>query len=67
MQAAISMAIPVPTYSAAIAYFDAYRSPVLPANLIQALRDNFGAHTYQRIDKEGTFHFLWDQGKEVEL
>ena len=46
-------------FSAAIAYYDSYRSAVLPANLIQAQRDFFGAHTYKRIDKEGTFHTLW--------
>ena len=48
--------IPVPTFSAAIAYYDSYRSAVLPANLIQAQRDYFGAHTYKRTDKEGVFH-----------
>ncbi|EFO54124.1 6-phosphogluconate dehydrogenase, decarboxylating [Streptococcus infantis SK1302] len=39
--------------------FDSYRSADLPANLIQAQRDYFGAHTYQRKDKEGTFHYSW--------
>ncbi len=43
-------------FSSALAYFDAFRSPRLPANLIQAQRDFFGAHTYQRVDKDGTFH-----------
>jgi 6-phosphogluconate dehydrogenase len=42
--------------SSALAYFDAFRSATLPANLIQAQRDYFGAHTYQRHDQEGTFH-----------
>lgn len=56
---AVQNGIPVPTLSAAIAYFDSYRSAVLPANLIQAQRDYFGAHTYQRIDKEGVFHTDW--------
>jgi 6-phosphogluconate dehydrogenase, C-terminal domain len=51
--------VPVPTFSAAITYFDSYRSADLPANLIQAQRDYFGAHTYQRKDKEGTFHYSW--------
>lgn len=64
---AIQLGIPVPTLSAAIAYYDAYRTPVLPANLIQAQRDYFGAHTYQRIDQPGTYHFLWKEGKEQSL
>lgn len=53
--------IPAASLSASLAYFDAFRSERLPANLIQAQRDFFGAHTYQRIDKEGTFHTPdWD-------
>lgn len=56
---AVQHGIPVPTLSAAIAYYDSYRSAVLPANLIQAQRDYFGAHTYQRTDKEGVFHTDW--------
>ncbi|MBN1286492.1 MAG: NADP-dependent phosphogluconate dehydrogenase [Anaerolineae bacterium] len=51
--------IPVPAMSASLAYFDSYRTGTLPANLIQAQRDYFGAHTYQRIDKEGIFHSHW--------
>ena len=64
---AIQAGIPVPTFSSAIAYYDSYRSAVLPANLIQAQRDLFGAHTYQRVDKPGTFHFHWNEGKEEQL
>ena len=56
---AVQNGIPVPTLSAAITYYDSYRSAVLPANLIQAQRDYFGAHTYQRTDKEGVFHTDW--------
>ncbi|AFP84634.1 NADP-dependent phosphogluconate dehydrogenase [secondary endosymbiont of Ctenarytaina eucalypti] len=56
---AIQHGIPMPTFSAAIAYYDSYRSAVLPANLIQAQRDYFGAHTYKRIDQEGLFHTEW--------
>jgi len=56
---AVQHGIAVPTLSAAIAYYDSYRSAVLPANLIQAQRDYFGAHTYQRVDKPGTFHTEW--------
>lgn len=56
---AIMQGIPVPAFSAALAYFDSYRSSRLPANLIQAQRDYFGAHTYERIDREGIFHTDW--------
>mgnify|MGYP001098724336 CR=1 FL=1 len=56
---AVQNGIPVPTFSAAIAYYDRYRSAVLPANLIQAQRDYFGAHTYKRTDKDGVFHTEW--------
>ena len=52
--------LPAPCFSAALAYFDAYRSERLPANLTQAQRDLFGAHTYERTDKEGTFHTKWE-------
>jgi 6-phosphogluconate dehydrogenase len=48
--------IPVAALSSSLGYFDAFRSERLPANLIQAQRDFFGAHTYQRVDKEGVFH-----------
>ncbi|MDN7241982.1 NADP-dependent phosphogluconate dehydrogenase [Planococcus sp. N028] len=56
---AIEKGIPVPAFSSALAYYDSYRSATLPANLIQAQRDYFGAHTYERTDKEGTFHTKW--------
>ncbi|MRX74363.1 NADP-dependent phosphogluconate dehydrogenase [Bacillus lacus] len=56
---AIERGVPVPCFSAALAYYDSYRTETLPANLIQAQRDYFGAHTYQRIDKEGIFHTEW--------
>lgn len=56
---AIERGIPVPCFSAALAYYDSYRTETLPANLIQAQRDYFGAHTYQRVDKEGIFHTDW--------
>ena len=61
---AVQAGIPAPTFSSALAYYDSYRSAVLPANLIQAQRDLFGAHTYNRVDKEGTFHFHWADGTE---
>lgn len=56
---AVQAGVPVPTFSSAIAYFDSYRSPRLPANIIQAQRDYFGAHTYERTDREGIFHYSW--------
>jgi 6-phosphogluconate dehydrogenase len=59
VQTGIGLGIPLPAMSASLAYFDAYRSERLPANLIQAQRDYFGAHTYQRLDKEGAFHTQW--------
>ncbi len=62
---AVVAGVPVPTFSSAVAYFDSYRSAVLPANIIQAQRDYFGAHTYERTDKAGSYHFEWD--KEVEV
>ena len=56
---AVKAGVPVPGFSAAISYYDSYRSAVLPANLTQAQRDYFGAHTYNRTDREGTFHYTW--------
>jgi 6-phosphogluconate dehydrogenase len=53
------LGLPVPALMASLSYLDAYRSPWLPANLIQAQRDYFGAHTYERIDAKGTFHTEW--------
>jgi 6-phosphogluconate dehydrogenase len=51
--------IPIPTMSASLSYFDAYRRERLPANLVQAQRDFFGSHTYERIDRPGAFHMQW--------
>ena len=59
--AAGDMGLPAPALAVSLAYFDAYRSSWLPANLIQAQRDFFGAHTYQRVDRQGVFHTEWDQ------
>ena len=56
---AISNGIPVPGFSAALAYYDTVRAERLPAALVQGQRDFFGAHTYQRVDKEGAFHTEW--------
>lgn len=51
--------IAVPAFGASLEYFDSYRRDRLPQNLTQAQRDFFGAHTYERIDKPGTFHTEW--------
>jgi 6-phosphogluconate dehydrogenase len=56
---AVTYGVPVPSFASAIAYYDSYRSERLPANLLQAQRDYFGAHTFKRVDKEGTFHHNW--------
>jgi len=53
--------VPIPAFSSALSYYDSYRTEKLPANLIQAQRDYFGAHTYQRVDKPGTFHSEWSK------
>ena len=59
IQAAVSLGIPCLAFSSALSYYDAYRTENLPANLTQAQRDYFGAHTFRRIDKEGSFHAEW--------
>ena len=53
------LGIPTPAFNASLDYYDAYRQAVLPANLLQAQRDYFGAHTYERIDRPGSFHTDW--------
>jgi 6-phosphogluconate dehydrogenase len=62
VQTAVGLGIPVLATSASLAFFDAYRSERLPANLTQAQRDYFGAHTYRRTDREGVFHTEWTVG-----
>ena len=66
---AVLMGVPVPAFSSALAYFDGYRSACLPANLLQAQRDYFGAHTYERVDKprKEAYHTEWTEhsGKTV--
>ncbi len=57
---AVAQGIPVPALAHSLAYFDAYRTGRLPANLTQAQRDYFGSHTYRRIDREGVFHTEWE-------
>jgi 6-phosphogluconate dehydrogenase len=60
---AASAGIPTPAFSSSLAYYDGLRRDRLPAALIQGLRDNFGAHTYHRVDKDGSFHTLWAGNK----
>jgi len=65
IQTAMSAGLPVACFSASLNYFDAYRTERLPANLVQAQRDFFGAHTFERIDKEGVFHAEWENKPPV--
>src|SRR6202044_2595200 len=60
---AVRIGVPVPGFSAALAYYDALRARRLPSALIQGLRDYFGAHTYHRTDREGAFHTLWAEDR----
>jgi 6-phosphogluconate dehydrogenase len=64
ISAAIDHGVAVPAFSASLAYFDSYRSARLPANLLQAQRDFFGAHTYERVDKPGVFHTEWQEADQ---
>jgi 6-phosphogluconate dehydrogenase len=59
VQVAVELAIPLPGISVSLSYMDGFRSPWLPANLIQAQRDYFGAHSYERVDAAGVFHTAW--------
>jgi 6-phosphogluconate dehydrogenase len=61
VRAGVELGLPVPALAASLAYYDGLRSGWLPANLIQAQRDLFGAHTYERTDRPGTFHSHWDE------
>ena len=62
----IDIGVPVPAFTSSLAYYDGYRRERGPASLIQGLRDLFGAHTYRRVDAEGTYHVRWGQdGDEV--
>ena len=62
----VEQGIPVPAFASSLTYFDSYRTERLPSNLTQAQRDYFGAHTYERIDKEGIFHTEWNKDPEVQ-
>lgn len=63
---AVGAGIPVPAFASSVAYYDSYRAKRLPANIIQGQRDYFGAHTYERLDQPGTFHFDWYGNKGEE-
>jgi 6-phosphogluconate dehydrogenase len=66
VRTAVEIGVPTPAFSSSLAYYDGYRRERSPANLIQGLRDYFGAHTYRRVDREGSFHVRWSQdGTEI--
>src|ERR1700687_1710943 len=68
VKTAVDRGVPVPAFSSSLAYYDGYRRARGPANLIQGLRDYFGAHGYHRVDREGAFHTRWAQdGSEVNV
>jgi 6-phosphogluconate dehydrogenase len=61
VKVAATLGLPAPALMVTLGYYDAYRSAVLPANLLQAQRDFFGSHQYERIDTAGSFHTEWDK------
>jgi 6-phosphogluconate dehydrogenase len=65
LAAAVELGLPVTGFSAALSYYDGFRRDRLPANLLHAQRDYFGAHTYQRSDKPGTFHTDWIRKRKL--
>jgi 6-phosphogluconate dehydrogenase len=66
--AAIELGVPTPAFASSLAYYDGFRRERGPANLLQGLRDFFGAHTYRRLDRPGSFHTRWSEdGEEVEV
>ena len=56
---AATSGVPMPALSSTLSYFDSYTDGRMPMNLVQAQRDYFGSHTYERLDREGTFHTEW--------
>ncbi|MEJ2683193.1 MAG: NADP-dependent phosphogluconate dehydrogenase [Candidatus Sulfobium sp.] len=66
MTTAAGLGIPLPAMAASLSYFDSYRSSWLPANLVQAQRDYFGSHTYERVDERGVFHTEWREKNKEE-
>jgi len=63
-QGLAQLGLPAPAFMTSLSYMDSYRSSWLPANLIQAQRDYFGSHAYERVDAKGTFHTEWEKGGE---
>jgi 6-phosphogluconate dehydrogenase len=64
---AVTLGVPTPAFASSLAYYDGFRRERGPANLLQAQRDFFGAHTYRRVDRPGSFHTLWSEdGQEVQ-
>lgn len=61
VSSAVKAGLPIPAFSSAMTYLDMIQTEVLPTKYIQGMRDNFGAHTYERIDKEGVFHSVWTE------
>jgi 6-phosphogluconate dehydrogenase len=65
---AVERGVPIPAFSSSLSYYDGLRRARGPANLLQGLRDYFGAHTYRRLDRQGSFHTRWSQdGREVQV
>jgi 6-phosphogluconate dehydrogenase len=65
---AVEVGVPTPAFASSLAYYDGFRRERGPANLLQGLRDFFGAHTYRRLDRPGSFHTRWSEdGEEVEV
>jgi 6-phosphogluconate dehydrogenase len=65
---AVELGVPTPAFASSLAYYDGFRRERGPANLLQGLRDFFGAHTYRRLDRPGSFHTRWSEdGEEVEV
>ena len=65
---AVEHGVAIPAFSSSLSYYDGLRRARGPANLLQGLRDYFGAHTYRRLDQEGSFHTRWSQdGNEVKV
>ena len=67
MSISAQLGIPTPGFASALAYYDALRAERLPAALTQAQRDFFGAHTYRRVDREGSFHTRWELPDRPEI
>jgi 6-phosphogluconate dehydrogenase len=64
VSAAAQLGLPAPGLMTSLSYLDGYRSSWLPANLIEAQRDYFGSHTYERVDAKGTFHTVWENTRD---